>query len=80
MTAWEYCVAAQVPSGPLMINVVFYTPDGARTETHRTKDYDEGVNKLWPSVIAKLGRDGWELVSVEAGAWYFKRAVTVSSE
>jgi len=73
--AWEYCVASQVPSGPLLIHVVYYTPDGARTETHRTKDYDEGMSKLWPSVIANLGRDGWELVSVEAGALYFKRAV-----
>ena len=73
MSAWEYCVASYVPSGPLMVNVVYYTPEGARTESHRTKDYDEGMSKLWPSVIANLGRDGWELVSIDNGALYFKR-------
>ncbi|MEO8612466.1 MAG: hypothetical protein ABI690_31510 [Chloroflexota bacterium] len=80
MQGWEYCLASQVPSGPLLINVVFYTPDGAKTVTYHAKSYDEGMNKLWPSVIANLGRDGWELVSVETGALYFKRALTASSE
>jgi hypothetical protein len=75
-TKWEYCVAAQVPSGPLLINVTTYTPEGARTEQHRTRSYDDGQNRLWPQVIAALGRDGWELVTVEAGAWHFKRPLT----
>ena len=77
---WEYCVVSQVPSGPLVVNVVYYTPDGARTETHHAKSYDEGMNKLWPSVIAELGRDGWELVTVETGALYFKRALSDSTD
>ncbi|MBZ0287071.1 MAG: hypothetical protein K8I30_05610, partial [Anaerolineae bacterium] len=61
--------------GPLIVNVTYYTPDGARTETHRAESYDEGLNKLWPSIIAELGREGWELVTVETGALYFKRAI-----
>ncbi|MBL8161486.1 MAG: hypothetical protein JNJ61_05820 [Anaerolineae bacterium] len=40
---------------------------------HRADSYEEGVRQLWPSIIAGMGRDGWELVTVEAGAWYFKR-------
>ena len=72
---WEYCLVAQVPSGPLIVNVIYYTSDGALTITHHADSYEEGVNKLWPSVIANLGREGWELVSVETGALYFKRVI-----
>lgn len=75
MQGWEYCLVSQVPSGPLIVNVVYYTPDGANTVTHRAETYEEGIKKLWPSVIANLGREGWELVTVETGALYFKRAI-----
>jgi hypothetical protein len=70
---WEYCVVAPVPSGPLVITITYYQPDGAKRVQHRTKDYDEGVNVLWPKVIAELGLEGWELVTVDTGAWHFKR-------
>jgi hypothetical protein len=70
---WEYCVVAPVPSGPLVITITYYQPDGAQVVQHRTKSYDEGMNVLWPKIIAELGLDGWELVTLEAGAWHFKR-------
>ncbi len=73
MQLWEYCLVTQVPSGPLVVNVMYYTPQGARQETFRAKGYEEGTNILWPGLIAGLGRDGWELVTVDAGALYFKR-------
>ena len=64
MQRWEYCLLAQVPSGPLVITITYYTPEGAKVVQRRTKSYDEGSNILWPQVIAELGRDGWELVAV----------------
>lgn len=70
---WEYCVVADALSGPLLITVTIYHTDGAQVTRHRAKSYDEGVRQLWPSIIAALGREGWELVAVENGAWYFKR-------
>ncbi len=73
---WEYCVVADVLSGPLQITVTLYQPDGAQVTKHRADSYEEGVRQLWPSIIAGMGRDGWELVTVEAGAWYFKRPCT----
>ncbi len=73
MQRWEYCLLAQVPSGPLVITITYYTPEGAKVVQRRTKSYDEGMNILWPQVIAELGRDGWELVTVDMGAWHFKR-------
>jgi hypothetical protein len=73
MEKWEYCLVTHVPSGPVVVTVTYYTPDGARQETHRAKSYDEAMTRLWPSVIAALGRESWELVTVDAGALYFKR-------
>ncbi len=73
MQRWEYCVVAPVPSGPLVITVTHYQAAGAKVVQHRTKNYDEGMNILWPKVIAELGLQGWELVTVETGAWHFKR-------
>jgi hypothetical protein len=75
MQQWEYCLVSHVPSGPMVVNVTYYTSEGARQETHRAKDYEDGTQMLWPQVIANLGRAGWELVSVDSGALYFKRAV-----
>ena len=72
-SGWEYCVVAPAPSGPLLITVSFYGPQGGQVVQHRTKSYEDGVERLWPSVIAQLGQEGWELVMVEAGAWHFKR-------
>lgn len=76
MTGWEYCVVAQAPSGPLLINVTFYTSEGAHVVQHRAGSYEEGTKLLWPKTIAELGRDGWELVNVDAGALYFKRPLS----
>ncbi len=73
MTRWEYCILAQAPSGPLLITLTRFTPDGAQTTQHRAESYEDGVYHLWPTIIAGLGRDGWELVAIDAGAWHFKR-------
>ena len=75
MQRWEYCLLSHVPSGPVVVHVTYYTTEGARQETHRAKGYDEAMSVLWPSLIAKLGYEGWELVSVDAGALYFKRLI-----
>ena len=71
--SWEYCVVAPAPSGPLVITVTYYRPEGAQMVQHRAESYEEGVKRLWPSVIAHLGQEGWELVAVDLGAWHFKR-------
>ena len=77
MQQWEYCVVAQVASGPLVITIIYYQPDGAKTVQHRSKSYEDGLNTLWPQLIANLGREGWELVTVDAGAWHFKRPIAL---
>lgn len=76
MLRWEYCVVSHVPSGPVIVTVAYYTLEGARVVQHRAKSYDDSTATLWPGVIASLGREGWELVAVDAGALYFKRPLT----
>ncbi len=73
MDRWEYCIVAHAPSGPLLINVTYCTPQGAQLVQHRADSYEDGVNRLWPQVLAEIGRAGWELAAVDAGALYFKR-------
>lgn len=73
MIQWEYCTLAPAPSGPLLITLTRYTPDGAQSTQYRAESYEDGVYHLWPKLIAELGHGGWELVTIEAGAWHFKR-------
>lgn len=80
MSGWEYCLLTHVPSGPLIVNITYYTLEGARTKQQRAKSYEEGMNQLWPKMIAELGHEGWELVTVDAGALYFKRPINPDKE
>jgi hypothetical protein len=57
----------------MIINLTYYTPEGAKSVQHRADSYDEGMSQVWPQVFANLGREGWELVGIETGAFYFKR-------
>lgn len=74
-TQWEYCIVAPSPGGPQLITVTTYTAAGAETIQHRDESYTKATTLLWPSVIANLGLEGWELVTVEMGAWHFKRRI-----
>jgi hypothetical protein len=73
---WEYCVVSEVPTG-MVVFVNFYYADGAKRVEHRTRNYTE-LTAIKPRVIAELGLAGWELVSVDMGAFYFKRPLAVS--
>ena len=73
MQRWEYCLAVPAPPGPVQVTVTFYSPAGAEKRVYRAEDYSDGSERLWPQVIAELGRDGWELVTVYQEGFYFKR-------
>lgn len=69
MTRWEYCEVWWQTQGVL---VNFFTPNG--TNEHRFP------SNQWPSAFARLGAEGWELVSMMASPtgvheywYYFKR-------
>jgi hypothetical protein len=46
---------------------------GAAVVQHRAASYEEGSGQIWPKLIAEMGREGWELAAIDAGAWHFKR-------
>ena len=69
MTRWEYC---DVTWQPDQVMLTTCGAGGARTQAYSTQD--------WPRLLAKLGADGWELVSTTASPmgvheyyFYFKR-------
>jgi hypothetical protein len=75
-SGWEYCLVSEVPTG-MVVYVTYFYVDGIKRTEHRTRDYTE-LTALKPRIIAELGLAGWELVSVDMGALYFKRPLTVA--
>lgn len=66
MTKWDYAEAAWQPSG---VRVTFFSAQGDQVHTFAPAQ--------WGGVLARLGGDGWELVSVMASPtgiheyWYY---------
>lgn len=74
--AWEYCIVSTPPPGPVEVYVSYYTTEGLRRQVIKATSYMDGVNRVWPQIIAQLGLDGWELVHIDqAGAYTFKRPI-----
>ena len=72
MQQWEYCRVRTATEQP---SAIFYQETGRvlldlkhDESKGDTRNFDAGVR-----FIAELGIDGWELVSVDEGSWYFKR-------
>jgi hypothetical protein len=80
MQKWEYCRLSLHGQEPIKSKAVFYKTDGKNTidiSSELTADND--VRDAAATYIAKMGLDGWELVSASdtIGAleivFYFKR-------
>ena len=81
MTKWEYCAVSGIVRGgdTYLSCLIRFTPDGVvRTRLKKTRS--ESEQTVVAQTIAKLGEDGWEMVSAvsEGGPFdshslYFKR-------
>lgn len=73
---WEYC-AVDMPlgglRGPDRTAITFYTLNGANVVPLARDKVDPSGEQDQYRLIAMLGRDGWEMVGVSAGVFYFKR-------
>jgi hypothetical protein len=68
MHAWEYCKLTGVDEGHKEASLCFYKTSGAQTFSLK--------RDAWEQAIARLGREGWELVSVERNTFFFKRPLS----
>ena len=66
---WEYCeMRHQAHIGKAILTLTFLKEDGK----HEKQELDFSARG---KEIAKLGKNGWELVSADAGHLFFKRCV-----
>ncbi|WP_455368868.1 hypothetical protein [[Eubacterium] cellulosolvens] len=82
MKKWEYCRLSLHDQDPIKSKAVFYKTDGKHTvDVSQELTADDDVRDAAASYIAKMGLDGWELVSTSdtIGAleivFYFKRTI-----
>ncbi len=73
---WEYCILATAPPGPIQCTITYFKASGLEKHVYNAESYEDGMNRLWPQLIAQLGLQGWELVTVYQEGWYFKRALS----
>jgi hypothetical protein len=79
---WEYCrlgkpsLGAGPAEGEYIAQVVYYTAQGGKVETVRRTGPKVAGDSGWTvrmQAIAKLGTEGWELVTSQGDEMIFKR-------
>jgi hypothetical protein len=65
MHTWEYCKLTGSYSEREAAELCFYKAAGPQRFSLK--------RDAWEQAIARLGREGWELVSVERNTFFFKR-------
>ncbi|HZR44270.1 MAG TPA: hypothetical protein VFB12_29425 [Ktedonobacteraceae bacterium] len=68
MASWEYCKLIGSPSEGRDGLLCFYKSTNVQTFPLKPD--------AWEQAIARLGQEGWELVSVEHNTFFFKRPQT----
>jgi hypothetical protein len=68
MQTWEYCKLVGADAEHREASLCFYKASGSQTFSLK--------RDAWEQAIARLGREGWELVSVERNTFFFKRPVS----
>jgi hypothetical protein len=71
MHTWEYCKLTGVDAEHREASLCFYKASGPQTFSLK--------RDAWEQAIARLGREGWELVSVEGNTFFFKRPLSGAS-
>jgi len=78
--AWEFCIVSTPPPGPVEVYVSYMRLTGMEQHIHKAKSWDDGTYRLLPEILAKLGREGWQIAHVDqAGAYYMQRPLHLDS-
>jgi hypothetical protein len=72
MHKWEYCVLA---TDSRELHMLLPTERRIQKIRHDESRGDTSDNDAFNRTFAQLGLDGWEMVTAEGGAFWFKRPV-----
>ena len=71
---WEFCIVSTPPPGPVEVYVSYMRPGGMERHVFQAQNWDDGFYRLLPDILAKMGRDGWQIAFVDqAGSYYMQR-------
>ena len=71
MTQWEYkCIGAEVPAGSAIM-AKHHDPRARTMNWKEVPNWSKGPSL--PEYFNQLGLEGWELVGLEGGVYWFKR-------
>ena len=71
---WEFCIVSTPPPGPVEVYVSYMRVGGMERHVYKAKSWDDGAYRLLPEILAKLGLEGWQMVSVDqSGAYHMQR-------
>lgn len=78
---WEFCIVSTPPPGPLEVYISFMRLTGMERHVHRAKNWDDGMYRLLPEILAQLGMDGWQIAHVDqAGTYFMQRLIVPDNE
>ena len=77
MQRWEYCTLWRRGGTPARLYLTVYRAEGPLDRELRPDAAagDRSLRDVWARTIARLGREGWELVSAGHTGFHFKRPV-----
>ncbi len=75
MQRWEYCTLWRRGGTPVRLYLTVYREEGPLDRELRPDERagERGLRGVWALTLARLGREGWELVAASGTSFYFKR-------
>ena len=75
MQRWEYCTLWRRGGTPARLYLTVYRAEGPLDRELRPDERagERSLRDVWAKTLARLGREGWELVAANGAGFHFKR-------
>ena len=75
MQRWEYCTLWRRGGTPARLYLTVYRAEGPLDRELRPDERagERSLRDVWARTLARLGREGWELVAANGAGFHFKR-------